>query len=119
MMFEHRADRRLRLKKPAPAMTPQGRVAISDVSTSGIALAHDFPLKVGDRIHLEFSWNGIPMRLNCTVAAARRNERGASFVSGMIVRVGESAILYKRWVSDALNAMIVKEAAVPSRFAEA
>ncbi len=115
MNFEQRADRRLRLKRPAPAMTRLGRAAISDLCASGISMVHDFPLKVGDRVLIEFNWNGIPMRLNCSIATTRRIDSG-SFLSGMIVRAGESAILYKRWVVNAINEMMVAETDLPSRF---
>ncbi|HET7711147.1 MAG TPA: PilZ domain-containing protein [Thermoanaerobaculia bacterium] len=119
MLFEHRSDRRLRLKKPAPAMTPSGRMTILDVSTTGMAVAHDFCVKVGDRVLVEFTWNGVPIRLNCTFATTRPNSNGVGFTSGVIVRAGESAALYKRWVSDAVREMVARELTLPSQFSEA
>jgi hypothetical protein len=54
--FDKRAGRRLHLKRPAPALIPGGRVGIVDVGVESIGSEHDFPLELGHRTFLEFSW---------------------------------------------------------------
>lgn len=114
--FEHRGDRRLHLRRAAPGLTPLGRIEITDVSTTGLGIRHDFGVKAGDRTIIEFTWSGMLLRLNCTVAASRKDPGSGRSQSGLIVRSGESAAQYKSRVAEALARLVARESQLPSAF---
>jgi hypothetical protein len=113
--FEHRGDRRLHLKKPAMAFTSGGQVEIMNVSMAGIGVAHDFEVKVGQGMFLEFSMNNAMMKLWVTVASSRPVAgKKYRYESGFVVRPGsESYEDFKKVVKAGLDKLRSIEANLP------
>lgn len=113
--YEHRGDRRLHLKKPVMAFTSAGQVEVLNISMAGIGVTHDFELKVGQGMFLEFALNNSMMKLWVTVASTRR-VAGKKFrhESGFVVRPGsESYEDFKKLVKAGLDKLRSIEANLP------
>jgi hypothetical protein len=112
MKFDNRSGRRLHLKRPAPGFILGGRVGIVDVAAGSIGIEHDFPLDLGSRTFLEFSW-GKPMRLSCVVARTERVKSG--YRSGLTVDPAKSPDFaeFNRRITEALEKLREAEAKLP------
>ena len=114
MKFDLRRTARLRLKRTAPAQTASGRVEILDVSPSGIAIKHEFPLKRGWTLSLDFTWGGRPLHLDCEVRSTQQMAGETFFRTGLKVQGGRSAIDYEQLVEREIEKMKAAQALRPS-----
>ncbi|HSP13372.1 MAG TPA: hypothetical protein VLV78_01320 [Thermoanaerobaculia bacterium] len=114
--FDKRAGRRLHLKRPAPALILGGRVGIVDVGLDSIGVEHDFPLTLGGRTFLEFSWSNRPMRLSCVVARTDPVKgKGDRYRSGLRIDPSKSPDFeeFNRRVREGLEQLKEAEAKMP------
>ena len=102
MRFDARSSRRLRLRRPAAAITGFGPAHIVDLTPKSIAITHEWPVTKGVTTWLEFSWAGRLMRLDCEVRSTRYSRADAKHRSGLIVSGGFSASEFERRVRDEL-----------------
>jgi hypothetical protein len=111
--FDQRRGRRLHLKRPAPGLVLGGRVGIVDVGIDSVGIEHDFPLDLGSRTFLEFSWGNRPMRLSCIVA--RTHKVKSSFSSGLTIDPAKSPDVgeFMKRVREALEKLREAEAKLP------
>lgn len=114
MKFDHRSSPRLRLKRGAPAQTIYGPVEIIDFSPAGIGVCSDFPIALRAIIWLEFNWGATLMRLECEVRSSSLSRADGKYRSGLSVRGGMTADMYRKLIERELAKM--KAAAGPSVF---
>ena len=98
MKFDARSSRRLRLRRPAAAMTAFGPAQLLDLGSSSVALCHDWHVEKGETTWLEFNWTGRLMRLDCEVRTCRYSRAEARYRSGLLIRGGLSADEFKKRV---------------------
>ncbi|MEO8034647.1 MAG: hypothetical protein ABI837_09455 [Acidobacteriota bacterium] len=115
MNFESRAGRRLRLARPVPALADGKQIEIYDLGLRGIGVEHDFPLTVGSKTFIEFSWGKALIHLACSVSRSREMKgRRERFRSGLTIeRNSLSREEYVRRVEAALESLRVAEAKRP------
>jgi hypothetical protein len=113
--FDQRAGRRLYLKRPVPAVILGGRVGIVDVGVENIGIEHDFPLELGHRTFLEFSWGNRAMRLTCIVARTDRVMASPErYRSGLIVEPNSPDLEeFARRVREGIEQLREAESKVP------
>ena len=112
--FDHRNNRRLHLKKPVDAMLLGGRVSIVDMSLDSVGIEHNFEIKLGATVYLEFLWGQTNFRLPCTVARTRELRSGRSR-SGLTIRSNaESVAEYRKRIEAGLAKLREIEASRPS-----
>jgi hypothetical protein len=123
MRFVHRSDRRLHLRRPAPALFSMWPVKIVDASVSGLGVAHGGELKPGDNGTIEFVFARRRFTLAVTVLHSRPasgkypvSQQAIEFRSGLTIRERNPYVLdaYRRIVNEQLNKISNAEALMPS-----
>ena len=114
MKFDLRRTARLRLKRPASATTANGRVEIIDVSPSGVAIRHEFPLKRGWILSLKFTWAGKPLDLDCEVRFTQQFPGDTHYHTGLKIQGGASALVYQQLVEREIEKMKAAQSQRPS-----
>jgi hypothetical protein len=115
MKFDLRSNRRLHLKKPVDGMLLGSRVDIVDMSLSSVGIEHDFEIRLGAPVYLEFRWGQTSFRLPCTVARTRNGSRNACWRSGLTIRANnESVAEYRKRIEAGLTRLREIEASKPS-----
>lgn len=109
--YDGRKSRRIYMRKPAPAVLSNRRVAIHDLSATGFGITHDFPLDQGVLAVLEFRW-GEMFALRCVVVRSVRV--GDIYRTGLLI--DQSPRAYQRRIQDAVAEKVAGEAALPSFF---
>jgi hypothetical protein len=107
--FDHRAARRVYMRKPALAMLSNLRVQVVDISATGFGIEHDFELEAGGRYLIEFRW-GQPFMLRCEVVRCVR--QGRQFRSGL--RISQPSEAYAAKLRHTLEVRALEEASMPS-----
>ena len=103
MKFDARRSKRLRLKRPAQAMTGLGPADLVDVGPESLALVHKWPAEKGTTTWVEFTWAGTPIHLKCEIRVSRLSPSDSNYRSGCIVRGGLSAAEFRQRVEKALE----------------
>src|SRR5205809_233690 len=119
MQLDHRSDRRLHLRKPAPALFSTWPVKILDASVSGLGVVHGGELKPGDASYIDFIFDGRriilavkvlhsrPMSGNYLLPRSKAIETTPGYAastlkfrSGLSIREGDTRVLqeYRRIV---------------------
>jgi hypothetical protein len=113
MKFDLRNNRRLHLKKPVDAMLLGDRVDIVDMSLDSVGILHDFEIKLGASVYLEFFWGQTNFRLPCTVARAREVRSGL-WRSGLTIRSNAGSVAeYRKRIEAGLAKLREIEASRP------
>jgi hypothetical protein len=71
MTEEKRRIPRLTLLEPQGARLSDREGTLLDLSNGGALVEHEFPLKAGGALTLEFVHDGLPVRLSCLVVRTR------------------------------------------------
>lgn len=71
MTQEKRRIPRLTLEEPLLARMAEKNVSLLDLSNGGALVEHEFPLKAGSTVVLEFPWDGRPVRVTCSIVRTR------------------------------------------------
>jgi hypothetical protein len=115
MKFDLRSNRRLHLKKPVDGMLLGDRVDIVDMSLNSVGIEHEFEIRLGASVYLEFRWGQTSFRLPCTVARTRATSRTGRWSSGLTIRASsDSAVEYRKRVEAGLTRLREIEASTPS-----
>lgn len=102
MRFDTRKSRRLKLRRPAAAMTSFGPAQLVDLGPKSVALLSEWSAEKGATTWLEFNWGGYLMRLDCEVRSCRFSRGDGRNRSGLLICGGFSADEFRNRVKNEL-----------------
>lgn len=115
MKFDLRGNRRLHLKKPVDGMLLGDRVDIVDMSLNSVGIEHEFEIRLGASVYLEFRWGQTRFRLPCTVARTRTGSHSGRWRTGLTIRANDASVAeYRKRIEAGLARLREIEASKPS-----